>query len=49
VVKLIEIIDDEEAGKLLLIMEFVERGRLLEWQSELGCFRPAPWASQKTK
>jgi len=31
VVNLIEIIDDDEAGKLLLVMEFVERGKLIEW------------------
>ena len=45
VVNLFEIIDDEEAGKLMLVMEFVEQGRLLEWQAELGCFKPASWGS----
>ena len=48
VVNLIEIIDDDETGKLLLVMEFVERGKIIEWQSELSCFRPATWASQRT-
>jgi serine/threonine protein kinase len=49
VVNLIEIIDDDEAGKLLLVMEFVERGKLIEWQPELGRFCTATWALDRAE
>jgi hypothetical protein len=37
-----EIIDTEDS--LILVMEFVERGRLSEWNAEKGLFIPAKWA-----
>ena len=46
VVKLIEIIDDNEKDKLLIVMENVERGRILEWQADFQCFKAAAWAPQ---
>ena len=31
VVQLIEVINDEEYDKLLLVMEYCDKGRILEW------------------
>ena len=42
VVRLFEVIDDEE--KLMLVMEFVEKGRAIEWVPEAHVFKPATWA-----
>ena len=43
VIKLIEVIDSED--HLVLVMEFAELGRVVEWQD--GRFRPADWLDQK--
>jgi len=45
IVNLIEIIDTDDT--LALVMEFVSRGRLIEWVPDDGVFRPSKWVPQK--
>jgi [calcium/calmodulin-dependent protein kinase] kinase len=38
VIKLHEVIFDEEKGKLYLVLEYADRGQLIEWDEENGRF-----------